>query len=380
MIFKCTDTQNMPAPAEEPEIYCVTKELAGRIAAALDDRQLAAQVIITGIDGKGTLPLHMQALLTECPTGGIMLFRYNLDTDTEAIQNLLAETVTLIASESVIPFAGVDHEGGTVNRFRRGVADMPSAASYWEIAENEGKETALMHINTDSVNAGLAIKHLGINMNFAPVAEHLTEDNYDFLQDRSYGPDPVFAAEAAGAFITGMNQTGVLCVIKHFPGSAGTDPHYFSSVLPGDRDALTALAAPFAALIEKGLAQAIMISHSAVPALDNEHIASLSPVVMDEWLRQELGFAGIIICDDFSMAAASSPPPAGGKGHSPEAAAVRSLIAGADMVLVWPPDLRRTHNAIQAALADGTLPRERLQEAAERIILEKIQMGLISEE
>jgi beta-N-acetylhexosaminidase len=119
-----------------------------------------------------------------------------------------------------------------------------------------------------------------------------------------------------------------------------------------------------------------MVSHSAVPALASENIASLSPAVMGGWLRQELGFAGLIICDDFSMASA------GGQfagGLRPEMAAVRSLAAGADMVLVWPPDLRRTHRAILAALDDGSLPRSRLREAAGRIIFEKIRIGLIGE-
>jgi len=102
---------------------------------------------------------------------------------------------------------------------------------------------------------------------------------------------------------------------------------------------------------------------------------------MGDWLRQELGFEGIIVCDDFSMAAASVPVVAGGQGGlKPEIAAVLSLAAGTDMVLVWPPDLRRTHRAIVAALGDGRLSRERLREAAERIIFEKIRMGLLHDE
>ena len=93
---------------------------------------------------------------------------------------------------------------------------------------------------------------------------------------------------------------------------------------------------------------------------------------METWLRQDLGFNGIIVCDDFSMASARNK-----SKLSPQAATVKSLAAGADMVLVWPPDLLRTHRAIQAALKNESLPRERLLEAAERIIFEKLQMGLV---
>jgi len=360
------------------------QDAARRRAAALDDRQLAAQVIISGIDGKGRLTADMRMLLSECPAGGIMLFKYNLDADNAAIRALIAEavavaTVALAGAETAIPpFVAVDHEGGAVNRFRAGVAALPSAGSYGEMAQSRGRDSALAHITSDSFSAGREIGDLGITMNLAPVAEYLNAENRAFLDDRSYGPDPAFVAAAAAAFIAGMEQAGVLCVVKHFPGSAGADPHRYPSVLKGDKAALAALTAPAAALIRGNQARpplrALMVSHSAVPAWDSDHIASLSAAVMSAWLRDELGFDGLIICDDFSMAAAGATAAGGLK---PETAAVLSLAAGADMVLVWPPDLRRTHRAIVAALGDGRLPRERLREAAERIIGEKIRMGLV---
>ena len=359
-------TEQEPAEAETiaPDTDSIAREGAALIASALDDRLLAAQVIITGIDGKGKLSSDMRMLLTECPAGGIMLFRYNLDTDNSAIQNLIAESVELIVEKNNIsPFVVVDHEGGKVNRFKPGAADLPAAYSYWETAQSEGMENAIAKILTDSFNAGEKLRGFGVNLNLAPVAEFLNDDNSKFLEGRSYGPDPAFAVEAARAFITGMENSGVICAIKHFPASAGKDPHYFPGKLNGDKAALAGLVFPFAELIKENKARAIMISHSAVPAWDEENIASLSPAVMDEWLRQELGFKGLIISDDFSMGAAT----ASGRAR-PEEAAVQSLIAGADMVLVWPPDLRRTHRAIQAALIDGRLSRQRLEESAGRIV------------
>jgi len=371
--------ENETAEVIAPNADSVARERAAGIASALDDRQLAAQVIITGIDGKGNLTRDMKILLSECPAGGIMLFRYNLDTDNSSIQKLIAESSALIAegntvnllsdageSITISPFIVVDHEGGQVNRFMPGAADLPSAYSYWETAQGEDRDTAILQILTDSFNVGKKLRDLGINFNLAPVAEFLNEENSKFLEGRSYGPDPVFTGEAAKAFIMGMELAGVICAVKHFPGSAGADPHYFPGKLNGDKAALGELVFPFAALIHDNKARAIMISHSAVPAWDAENIASLSPAVMGEWLRQELGFKGIIISDDFSMGAAT------GSGRmKPEEAAVQSLIAGADMVLVWPPDLRRTHRAIQAALADGRLSRQRLEESVGRIIYEK---------
>ena len=111
-----------------------------------------------------------------------------------------------------------------------------------------------------------------------------------------------------------------------------------------------------------------MAAHTAVPAVD-EKIASMSSAVMLDWLRGELGFDGIIVSDDFNMAAVGN--------LRPEEAAVRSIAAGADMIMVWPAHLRRAHTAILNALKDGQLPRERLIEAATRVVYEKLLMGLI---
>ena len=370
---KMTANGSEKEAAEETAI-AASRLKAASIAAALDNRRLAAQVIVSGIDGKGALTGDMKILLRECPAGGIILFRYNLDTDNESIGNLTAECAKLVGAENggIPPFMAVDHEGGLVNRFNRGVAALPAAFSYWELAQREGEAPALAKVQEDSFRAATKINGLGINFNFAPVAELLTGDNRAFLDGRSYGPEPLFVSEASAAFIRGMERAGVLCVVKHFPGSAGPDPHRFPSVLRGGAEELKALASPFAALVQSGNARAIMAAHTLVPALDSE-IASLSAPVLQGWLRQELGFSGIIVSDDFSMAAAADTAAEGGQAR----AAVRSLAAGADMVLVWPPDLRLTHREILSALEDRRISRERLLEAAERIIFEKIRMGLV---
>ena len=360
-----------------------TKELrlrqtAAIIAAELDDRQLAAQVIISGIDGRGELNEDMKNIFTQCPAGAVMFFRYNLATDSEAIQKHITETVEFIANEyeaSIMPFIAIDHEGGSVNRFMPEVAPLPAAGSYIKLMEEQSlsKEEIIQQIFKDSSSSGKIIKSLGFNMNFAPVAEYLNDDNQIFLESRAYSKDIEFTSDAAAAFIDGMKHNGILCVVKHFPGIAGPDPHFFPSKLEGGKEKLNDLASPFAALIRNSYAQAIMVSHSLMPAIDNDNVASLSKIVIDTWLRHELGFNGIIICDDFSMAAATN-----NEKLSQETLVVRSLVAGADMVMAWPPDIKNTHMAILTALEDGRLKRERLVEAAEKIIYEKLQMGLIN--
>jgi beta-N-acetylhexosaminidase len=338
------------------------------IASSLNDRLLTSQVLISGIDGRGSLPPQIETLFAGHPPGGVMLFRYNLNTDTDSIRNLLSQVSSFIGDKSNIPpFIAVDHEGGTVYRFQDGVAALPAASFYRDIFLSQGKEIALKKITDDVFKSGREIKEFGINMIFAPVAEYLTDDNRAFLESRSYGPDPLFTAEAASAFVRAMEQAGVLCVVKHFPASAGPDPHFSASVISADKAGLDRLIFPFAYVFNNG-ARAVMAAHSYVPAMDGK-IASLSPVVMGNWLRDELGFDGIIISDDFLMESAGSA--------NPEEAAVLSIAAGADMVLVWPSDLERTHAAFISALEEGRLSRERLLDAVSRIIYEKLRLGLM---
>ncbi|MDR0475358.1 MAG: glycoside hydrolase family 3 protein, partial [Treponema sp.] len=108
-------------------------------------------------------------------------------------------------------------------------------------------------------------------------------------------------------------------------------------------------------------------------ALDPGRIASLSGPVIEGWLRGGLGFDGIVIADDFSMAAASA------SGLNANAAAILALNSGVDMIMAWPRDLSSLHAAILGALREGRLSRERLSEAAGRVIAGKIRYGLVSE-
>jgi len=341
---------------------------AHEIASSMDNRLLTAQIIISGIDGRGKLASDTKALLKGTPAGGIMFFSHNLNTDNNSIRLFISETISAIKDETNIPpFITVDHEGGIVFRFGRGVSNLPGAYTYWEKSQKDGRLAVLEKIEEDSLKSGREIKALGFNMNFAPVVEYIVDENRRFLSGRSYGPDPVFTAQAASAFFHGMEKSGILCVIKHFPGNAGQDPHISASVINADKSTLDKYIYPFTVLINLG-ARAVMVAHTSVPAVDRT-IATFSPVVMQNWLRGELGFDGILISDDLVMAAVGKIPP--------EEAAVRSVAAGMDMVLIWPKDLKRTHNALLAALENGRLPKERLLEAVKRILYEKLRMGLI---
>jgi beta-N-acetylhexosaminidase len=353
------------------------REYSGRLARSLDDRTLAAQVLLTGIDGKGVLGDYMKSLLQRVPAGGIVLFKYNLSVEVSRIAPFLAaaaEAASIRAGDAVTvpPFIAADHEGGQVHRFGEGVTRLPAPAVYWKTAAMWGWDATVRAVEAAARASGREMRALGLTMNLAPVAEALTEDNRAFLDGRSYGPNPVFVERAAAAFVRGMEAAGISCVVKHFPGNTGIDPHEKAVILYADREELDRMTAPMAALIRSGI-PAIMVSHTLVPARDPGCIASLSPLVIGEWLRGELGFTGIVLADDFSMGAAGAFAP------TPEDAAVNALNAGVDMVMTWPGNLIAVHAAILRALRDGRLGRQRLEEAAERILYEKMRRGIIKE-
>jgi beta-N-acetylhexosaminidase len=345
----------------------------------MDDRTLAAQVILTGIDGKGVLEGSMKALLNRVPAGGILLFRYNLSAAKNRVAPFLSAAAEAASARGalngspvkIFPFMAADHEGGQVHRFGEGVRRLPAPAAYWEMASARGWDTALEYAESAARISGRELRALGLTMNLAPVAETLTKENRAFLGSRSYGPDPLFVEMAAAAFIRGMEAAGISCAVKHFPGNTGADPHTGAVTLAASKKELDRMTAPMAALIRSGV-PAVMVSHALVPVRDPARIASLSPLITGSWLREELGFTGIVLADDFSMAAASA--------LSPEAAAVAALNAGVDMVMAWPGNLTAVHAAILRALREGRIGRKRLEEAAGRILYEKLRRGLIKRE
>lgn len=348
------------------------------LARSLDDRELAAQVLLTGIDGRGVLGDSMKALLKRVPAGGILLFRYNLSVEKARVAPFLAAAAAAASIRGTLPggvvtippFIAVDHEGGGVHRFGEGVKRLPAPVSYWTMASARGWDTALASLESAARTSGRELRSLGLTMNLAPVAETLTKENRAFLDDRSYGPDPVFTEKAAAAFIRGMEAAGISCVVKHFPGNTGVDPHKGTVTLYADKEELDRMTAPIAAVIRSGV-PAVMVSHALVPAWDDGRIASLSPRIIQTWLREKLGFTGIVLADDFSMGAALA------FSLTLEDAVVDALNAGVDMVMTWPGNLTAIHAAILRALRGGRLSRTRLEEAATRILYEKIRRGVI---
>lgn len=301
--------------------------------------------------------------LEDYQLGGFILFAQDFEGQTpESVRKELSE---LQAASSLPLLMAVDEEGGTVVRVSRYPAFRESRFLSPRDYFNQGGMEAVLAAEREKA---ALLRSLGINVNMAPVADIATAPG-DFMYARSLGQDP----ETTGAFAAGavqiMGQAQVGSVLKHFPGyGSNADTHTGSA---RDDRALEALEKadliPFRAGIEAGCG-AIMMSHNTVAALDPEFPASLSPKVCD-YLRQELGFEGVIITDDLAMGAVADL-------FSPGEAAVLAIQAGNDLLCC--SDYAAQYEAVLAAVLDGRISIDRLNEAVTRVLLWKQELGLIN--
>ncbi|TYL51469.1 glycoside hydrolase family 3 protein [Nocardioides sp. BGMRC 2183] len=314
--------------------------------------ELALRVQLASFEGPQVSP-EWSALLAE-GLGGICLFGSNLVGDRDDVARLVAA----IRAAQPRALVGLDEEGGDVTRLHtRTASPVPGAAVLGRI-----DEAALTEAVGRAVGADLAA--IGIDLDLGPVADVNSHPDNPVIGTRSFGAEPDLAGRHVAAWVRGLQSAGVAASVKHFPGHGDTiqDSHLMLPVLEADLELLESRELPpFAAAIEAGTAT-VMTSHLVVPALDAALPATFSAEILGR-LRASMGFNGAIISDALDMAGASA-------GRGIPAAAVLSLAAGADLLCIGPDKpaalIREIQAAIVTAVADGSLPLARLEEAAAR--------------
>jgi CubicO group peptidase (beta-lactamase class C family)/beta-glucosidase-like glycosyl hydrolase len=218
----------------------------------------------------------------------------------------------------------------------------------------------------------LEARAIGVPWIFAPDADVNSNPDNPIINTRSFGEDPARVSEFVAAFVRGVEENGAIATAKHFPGhgDTGTDSHLDLPTVTGDRAHLDRVElAPFRAAIAAG-ASSIMTGHLAVPALepDADLPATMSPKISTDLLREQMGFDGLVVTDALDMGGVTVRYP-------PGEVAVRSLLAGADVLLV-PPVLDAALEAVRDAVASGRIPMSRLDEAVTRVLRAKARIGL----
>ena len=250
---------------------------------------------------------------------------------------------------------GLDQEGGTVSSFH------PDEGTLFpgNLALGAAGDPALARAVGRALGGELA--YAGLNLDFAPVLDVASEPDNPIIGVRSFGASPAEVGAFGTAFAAGLKAAGVAAVAKHFPGhgSTKTDSHLSLPVVTRDKGELGRLELPpFRAAVKAGI-PAVMSAHVVYPALDTKP-ATLSKRVLTRLLRRDLGFRGVVITDALNMRALS--------GYGPGEAAVRSVRAGADLLLLVGDEAaqREVYRELQSALLDGRLSRARVREAVRR--------------
>ena len=322
---------------------------------------------LTGVDkaiiaGDGT-----REALNEYAVGGLVYFSQNI-IDKDQITEMLSNTASW---SKYTPFLAVDEEGGSVRRVGSSSIEVTEVGDMAEIGA--GGDTMAAY------DAGATIAsylyELGFNVDFAPVADVVSDPAGSVIGNRSFGSDPTAVGDMVSAAVSGIQETGVSSCLKHFPGigAATEDTHKGMAALEKTADDLrNSEFVPFKAGIDAG-AHFVMVGHVSMPNVVGDNTpCSLSEEVITNMLRGELGYNGIVITDAMNMSAITEYYPS-------DEAAIMALKAGADMVLM-PEDFKVAYEGVLAAVREGVIAEERVNESLRRIYRVKYRDRVNQEE
>jgi beta-N-acetylhexosaminidase len=328
--------------------------------------QQIGQFFFIGVPGT-ELDEATRDLIREVQPGGVIIFGRNVAAP-EQLRALLDSIRELIPTP---PLLGIDQEGGLVDRLRKIFTPMPSARTIRQHGDLAAAR-ALGRIT------GEVLRMFGFNLNFAPVMSIMTDDRdllSNGLYSRSYGRSPGEVLGYSTVYMRGLQGTGILGCLKHFPGiGAGeVDSHEEIPVVKLSHDDLIAQdLAPYIELFQRrdDRVRCVMVSHGAFPNINIKEEttggllepASVNYAIVTELLREELGYQYLVVTDDMEMGAIA-------RHYEIEDAAVKAFMAGEDMLLICadPDKIRRGYRSLLSAAKDGRLPQSRIQASLRRI-------------
>ncbi|MBR6318028.1 MAG: glycoside hydrolase [Fibrobacter sp.] len=297
----------------------------------------------------------MRDVSKDYPVGGMILYAHNI-VDEAQLGEFIAEIRTLNGS----PLLAIDEEGGRIARIANNENfDVPKYESMAAIAESGDPSEAYKAAFT----IGSYVKEYGFDIDYAPVADVNTNPENIVIGPRAFSDDPETAAEFVVSYLNGLDSAGVIGTLKHFPGHGDvkTDTHSgYAETNKTWEEMLKCEMIPFKAGIEAG-AQMIMTAHITAPKVTgNDLPATLSSVILQDKLRGELGFKGIIVTDAMDMGAITTQ-------FGNAEAAIKSIQAGVDVVLCS-KDFTQVFDAVVNAVEKGDIKETRIDESVKRIL------------
>ncbi len=317
-----------------------------------DAENALGELFFIGITGLELDP-HQGKLIQDLHIGSVLLFAQNYDSPAQACE--LTRDIQMLRSQLPL-FIAVDQEGGRVQRFKKGMSQIPSA----KLIGDHGSSKIAFEISRIMAKE---LRAVGINVNFAPIADIHTESKNPVIGDRAFGSTPEKVSVMVSAFIRGHILEKVLPCIKHFPGHGDTtlDSHEALPSVATLRDILLERELiPFTKGI-KAHCELLMTAHMMVPALDPLNPVTLSSYCLEQLLRTEMRYRGIIISDDMQMKAITDH-------YGSDDAPVLALNAGCDMLIYRSFDEGITAlESVRRALHKGSISPKRILESKHRI-------------
>ena len=301
------------------------------------------------------------------PVGGIVYMADNL-TDPEQTTTMLSNMQEIARERTGLPgFLCVDEEGGSVARIAGNDAfGVTNVGNMSDIGASGDVQNAY---NAGST-IGSYLAALGFNVDFAPVADVLTNPDNQVIGQRSFGSDAQKVAGMVTSELQGLSAAGVYGTVKHFPGHGGTSGDSHDGAVSTDKTLEELMAeelVPFQSAVDGGV-NFVMVGHISAPNVTGDNApATLSKVLITDVLRGQMGYNGIVITDAMNMEAVAG-------FYNSDKAAVLAVTAGADMILM-PADYNTAYTGILNAVNDGTITEERINESVTRIVKAKLAMG-----
>lgn len=332
--------------------------------------QQIGQLFFIGLPGP-ELDEEARSLIEEIKPGGLILFGRNVEA-ADQVRKLLDGARAMLP---IAPLCGIDQEGGLVDRLRDIFPAMPSARAIRQHGDLSGART-LGRVT------GEILRMLGLDINFAPVMSIITQERSQLtngLYSRSFGRSPGEVLGYTTVYMRGLQATGCLGCLKHFPGigAGDVDSHIEMPMVPLTRDDLLAQdLAPYIELFQRAddKVRVVMVSHGGFPNIDIKkgtthgllEPASISSSIVSNLLREELGYKHLVVTDDLEMGAIA-------KNFEIEDASIRAFLAGEDMLLICatPATIRRGYRAVLEAARTGKIGEKRIQASLKRIAATK---------
>lgn len=331
---------------------------------SLEERVLQLFVItpeaLTRVDTVVAAGEATKEAIIERPVGGLIYFQKNLQ-NPEQVKEMLSNTYQYYREAGApVPFLSVDEEGGSVARIGGqsafGVKRLPDMRV---IGENGNVEEAKRVGDV----IGSYLSELGFNLDFAPDADVLTNPQNEVVKKRSFGSDAELVSRMSMAVVKGLEEHGIYATLKHYPGHGATlsDSHkgyaYTDKTL---EELMEEELIPFKEGISEDI-HFIMVAHISVPEITKDTVpCSLSPYMVTDVLREQLGYQGIVITDAMNMGAISQE-------YNSKEASVMALKAGVDLVLM-PTDFEEAYQGVLSAIEEGELTEERIDESVRRVL------------